>query len=722
MIFNPITIVTLGLIAFCSVVISQGPITLVTLNTESLVLFTLATISIALPFPHIDSGIKQTLLLRMNLLNLPFLLLAVTYYFSPEISHHFIVISNFGWLLLGTSLTIQLLLLAKSARLPLLSSTASGGLTAIACVSMLNVAISESPLTLLAAISAISVGGCIATLVALIPPVTYNSTLIAARTVPLVLVWIGAFIVQFAGFPRHELASSSGAQIQAAILVILMLIWTVLISRQEKDQSNGLLGTVTAPVVVHFKSIVVISLVLLGVLQAASYSATTVDDLGRYWSVADSVTFMREYPVWGNWDHSTILWMDLPAFPALIALAFMLFGHNYAAALAPIMIANIFLPLLLYGALTSWGNGRITSFSISVLVVVAPPLQIYSLGASEPDAIFITLLAGLLWLVGKSLASPRRTVLGLLIGITASLLILLRPEGILYGTSIAALAVLMDRRRWSVSLIAPCLLLLVPYALVSMDQLGRLWPTNRQELSLGHLIENIDLIRSYTSEKLARVILLNDFRFPTLLIGLSTLFVLGSVNQARRKLLTLIFPAIVLINIFVTLSVPTSTIRTDEIDEFIRHFAYPAPVIALLVATGLSQVDTWVNRTQLINRSIISLMALVVAGGLTVGSLYILATPEEFHHGNRSGSLLSADIYVNAPELWGHNMPVPCPPCEGQDKWDFDAFRDSLFANYGPHDAHSGSDGAAYQTLSGIFIFLGYFSLIAKRFNNRSTI
>lgn len=657
----------------------------------------------------------------MNLLNLPFLLLAATYYFSPEISHRFIVISNFGWLLLGSSLTIQLLLLAKSARLPLLSISASGGLTGIACISILNVAISESPLTLLAAISAISVGVCIATLVALIPPVTYNSTLISPRMVPLVLIWVGAFIVQFAGFPRHELASSSGAQILAAILVILMLAWTTLISRQ-KDVSKGLVGAVTAPVVVHFRSIVIISLVLLGILQAASYSATTADDLGRYWSVADSVTFIGEYPVWGNWGHSAILWMDLPAFPALIAFAFMLFGHNYAAALAPITFANIFLPLLLYAALTAWGNGRLVSFSISALVVVAPPLQIYSLGASEPDAIFITVLAGLLWLVGKSLTAPRRTIFGPLIGITASLLILLRPEGILYGTSIAALAVLIDRRKWSVSVIVPCILLLVPYALLSMDQLGRPWPTNRQELSLDHLIENIGVIRNFTSEKLARVILVNDFRFPVLLISLSGLFVLGSVNQARHKLPTLILPTIVLINIFVTLCVPTGTVRTDEIDEFIRHFAYPVPVIALLVAAGLSQVDTLINRTKRINRSIISLMALVVVGGLTVGSLYILATPEEFHHGNRSGSLLSADIYVNAPELWGHNMPLPCPPCEGQDNWDFDAFRDSLFANYGPHDAHSGSDGAAYQTLSGIFIFLGYFSLIAKRFNKHSTI
>jgi hypothetical protein len=97
---------------------------------------------------------------------------------------------------------------------------------------------------------------------------------------------------------------------------------------------------------------------------------------------------------------------------------------------------------------------------------------------------------------------------------------------------------------------------------------------------------------------------------------------------------------------------------------------------------------------------------------LLAGSLYLLATPEEFHHGNRSGSLLRADIYVNAPELWQHRLELPCPPCLAG-RWNFGAFRRTLFATYAPFDAHSSSDGAAYQTITGAFVALGLAASLA---------
>ncbi len=86
----------------------------------------------------------------------------------------------------------------------------------------------------------------------------------------------------------------------------------------------------------------------------------------------------------------------------------------------------------------------------------------------------------------------------------------------------------------------------------------------------------------------------------------------------------------------------------------------------------------------------------------TAATAYLLAGSHicwrhrrNFHHGNPSGSLLRADICVNAPELWRNRLELLCPPFLAG-RWNFGAFRRTLFATYAPLDAHSSSDGAAY--------------------------
>ena len=92
---------------------------------------------------------------------------------------------------------------------------------------------------------------------------------------------------------------------------------------------------------------------------------------------------------------------------------------------------------------------------------------------------------------------------------------------------------------------------------------------------------------------------------------------------------------------------------------------------------------------------------------LAAGSLYILGTPEGFHHGRRSRSLLAAGIYLNAPELWLN--PADLPP----HGWSFADFRRALIAWYKPFDNHSDSSGATFQTLTGAAAAAGLAALVA---------
>lgn len=226
------------------------------------------------------------------------------------------------------------------------------------------------------------------------------------------------------------------------------------------------------------------------------------------------------------------------------------------------------------------------------------------------------------------------------------------------------------------------------------------------------LAQNLDLARLHVWEFVARVLLLNDGRFPVLVGMLVVAFVLGSRVLANRQFALLALPLAVLGNLVVTMSISPVALSADEPQEFLRHVGPTFPVFVLVAACGADAVKRAAVRVRT-GGIVISVFGVIMAGYFTVGSLYLLATPEEFHHGNRSGSLLRSDIYVHAESLWRHPIELPCPPCLGSDGWDFHAFRSELFDHYRPYDAHSSSDGAAYQTLSGLFAALGFVAVLS---------
>ncbi len=660
-------------------------------------------------------GDRWPLLQRLTVTSLPFLAVVVAAYWSERLSHQLVATGDWGWLVLTAYAAIQVGLIALSAGIPRVTEAALGGLSGIGGAVIIHVAAFPSPLPPFWALVGLVAGATLAVFMTRLPPRPTRRTQysIPYRVLPLSLAWIGASVVAFPGSPRHELASSASVQVLAVVLTLSATGVVGLLWHSERRGIDGLFAATVIPLKAIGPVVVTASLLALGALQAASYSAVTADDLGRYWSVADSLRFFGTYPVW---DVGLFAWMDLPILPLLMAASFQLLGHSYASALAPIAVANLFLPLLIYGASLAWGAGQRVAFAVAVLVVVAPPIQIYSLGSAEPDAVFITMLAGSMWLLGTGIRSPRRIHWGLALSLAIGALVLSRPEGMLYGASVAGVVILVDRRRWSLSVLAVAFILVAPFVLLSLDQVGRPWPTNRQELAVSNLASNLSLVAEVTWEKLARVVLLNDIRFPILVGAALAAFAVGAVVHIRRCRWVALLPIAVGVNVMVSLSVPADTVRTDELDEFVRHFAYPIPVFAVFVATGLTEVGRLLSTISRGNR-LLPFVGPAFAAWLVAGSLYLLATPEEFHHGARSGSLLTADIYVNAPELWGHNLELPCPPCRGE-AWNFEAFRHGLFDNYRPFDVHSGSDGAAYQTLSGVAVALGFLALLSSQFRS----
>ena len=80
-------------------------------------------------------------------------------------------------------------------------------------------------------------------------------------------------------------------------------------------------------------------------------------------------------------------------------VSFALFGHTLTAAHVPLLLANIALPFVLYALYLRLTGHRLWAFVGASLILFLPFLQIYTLGASEPDPVLIVLVAALVWRV-----------------------------------------------------------------------------------------------------------------------------------------------------------------------------------------------------------------------------------------------------------------------------------------------------------------------------------
>ncbi|MYA59986.1 MAG: hypothetical protein F4X40_05430 [Chloroflexi bacterium] len=509
-----------------------------------------------------------------------------------------------------------------------------------------------------------------------------------------------AVIASFPAAPRHELTTSAGAQVLGGLLAILLAAVSVGLLRAERRTPDAsVLQIAKLAASMNIQVVVPLSLLLIGALQAASYSAVTMDDLIHFWSVADSVVWEGTYPFWSNRT-------DLPVYPMTLVLSFGLLGHTYPAALAPLFVANLFLPLAIYGASRAFDAGRTIAYVVAVLSVVFPLIQIYSLGSVEPDPIFILLLALATLAVGRTVGSPERLVWVVLLGLLAGLAATTRPEGPLYA-ALFVLAPVIVLRKATMGLAALSAAAIVsPFVLYVYSGLGRPWPTASQSFSLPQLVDNAGEIGSFTWRAASRVVLMNDIRFASLLGLILALFLVGALELARRNPGLALIPLSAVINIVGTIGLGEATIRPGELSEFVRHIAYPLPVVGVVVSVGVGAVSGILEQRRRV-RSIAVVLSIAAAVYLAAGSLYVLGTPEEYFHGHNTGSLLTNQVYVNAPELWQNPFDLPCLPCP-ETAWHFAEFRARLFDWYRPFNNRSDSAGSSYQTLTAAVASFGF--------------
>ena len=649
------------------------------------------------------------------LLGLPLAGVAAAMHLSPDFAHLVTQLTALGWVL-GAALPLSIALTAQRAGGSSVGvDLAYGGAAGLGSAVLVHVAaVDASEFDPVWALIGWVLGAAVIGGLARLPPRPAARTPrgLAWRTLPFAAAWIMAVVTAIPGAPRHELATSAGAQALAVTVAIELLLLALALWWGERIRGvsspwQGLRLTLRR----FLPAITTGTLLIVGALQAASYSAVTMDDLARFWIVADRLTDSGHFPVW---DDRT--WATLPGLPIAVLMAFALLGHTFPAVLAPMFLANTLLPWLIYRATLALGTHQAPAFAVALLAVIFPPIQIYSLGAAEPDPMFIAILAATAWAFAHALRTPHPRWSPLVLGGLAAVLTATRPEGPLYGGLLVLAALAGLRSRWAVGGGVIFAGLLLPLVVFSLAELGRPWPTPGQEFGFDSLVHHAGVIGGSTWPKVARVVLLNDVRFPLLMAAILALFAIGAVHASRRRWALAALPAAAILNVVIALSLtPTNItgtptdIRAHLPDDFVRHVAYPLPIVAALAAVGLTAL------AQLTPRRLHAVaLAIGVASAvyLAAGSLYLLGTPEEFHHGHNSGSLLPDNIYVNAPELWMQPLEIPRAGS------DLPEFRRTLFAWYAPFDNRSDptgskSAGAAYQTLTAAVAALGFGALLA---------
>ncbi len=511
---------------------------------------------------------------------------------------------------------------------------------------------------------------------------------------------------------RHLLITSGGARVLAGLLLGLAVYAGWLL--RPGDPAGGL-ERAQARLAGHRGRLLAGTLLGIGLLQAGSYRAVTMDDLARYWIVADDVLAGQGYPTWSAGmgiaqatAGETVV--DAPLLPLLMALCFGTSGHWYHSAQLPIMLANVALPGVIFLALRAVVRRDDIALAAALLTVLFPPFQIVVLGAAEPDAVFVLELAAAMGLLARmARGAGRGDAAGL--GAVLVLVALTRPEGPVYAVVIAAVALALNRsRRWAI----PGLMAVAGMALFAAAialTTDALWPPRSSGFAPAHIGQNLEFMRTGAYDHYAGVLLLADWRGPLLLALLAGLFTLGTGKLAARRSALVALPLATLAQVTLTMAVAPEGFHREEPSEMFRHLAYGLPFVTAMAALGAREL---LSGNWRIGASGPLLALLAVA--LISGELYVLGTPEEWYHAQNSGSLLrGGDIYVQALDMFKNPIALPCDGCTAAEGGAFDGFRERLFAHYSEFDMHGSTVGMSYAVLTGVLSAVALAAALARR-------
>jgi hypothetical protein len=530
--------------------------------------------------------------------------------------------------------------------------------------------------------------------------------LAVATAVPMTLIYLSDEANHHFYFAMVHLKQVSSLTLLAGLVLL-----TLFLQLLEYERAGGLplRGALEAAIQRASQPFCLLILLLMGLLQGAAYLTYLGNDFLRYWAIADALSTASPYPAMVSGPEYISGGMppylvDLPLFPALLAISFALFGHNTIGGYLPIVLSNLIVPPLTYLFFREVVRSRMAAFSLTALVVLFPPMRFYTLNWPVPDATFFAALMGCAWLFVRAVRGEQRAGLWLLFGLVAAAAALTRPEGAAYA-GMYLLFALTRAPAWRHRILAGLAFALPvgAFSTVLLATFGVLWPQNWSgTVGTQSALGNWQVLSAGTLEMFASSIRLS---VPELLAYTGLLLVLalvGSWPGLYRPGLVAVLMAPAWLNLVLVLMADPWVSGAHLWLDFFRHVSYPLPFLLLGAWIAVRGALRAFRAGAVQSAGLIFLNGLLIAGVLWNVHFLTKPTPP---FGSDAGMLL-ADDRVNFADVVQHRLDLPVlefRSSEGRSvpvideefqRW----YPAAVRAHYGPLDPLRRTTGTAYQT------------------------
>ncbi len=512
------------------------------------------------------------------------------------------------------------------------------------------------------------------------------------------------------------------SQPKSLTILLILVVTTILLQTiyLEKGRETALLLAAQEGIRRAREALIVCLLVALGALQATAYLPPPGMDFSRYWIVADGLGAGIPYAANTTVDNAnaaagmTPFIIDLPLYPAMMAIAFALFGHNVAAGYFPIIVANIVLPALIYLLFRELVPHRALAVTLTGLLALFPLLRFYTLNFPVPDSIFLAMLMLCSWMLVKIVKGGGSIPLWMMFGASAAAAALVRTEGVAYVCIYVIVAISTPATwRQRASGLATFLLPMGTFSLITLAAFGTPWPrTFVNTLSIDNIQGNLPVL--VADEFFMSAIRLSSLQ---LVVGWGVLLILallGSLpNVHRPRRLSMLFvPA--WINLFVVYMANPRVSGARLWFDFFRHVSYVLPLFVLGAGVALAFAVARVQEKTYRLLALVVLNALLFAG--VMWEVQALSKPA-WNFGPDAVNVLSQDR-VNLIDYVIHPFELPKIEYEllgGHGEPVFPqgfmlTYPDPLIEFYGRYDAVKQMTGIANQTGS-LFTYLAALAL-----------
>jgi len=490
---------------------------------------------------------------------------------------------------------------------------------------------------------------------------------------PILILTVPVIILAYTSDQFYELLEWPYKHMQfvAAFLILLCAQETLQAASLAILNSNkGAIQAVREALTKRSSAMIITSLVVVGVLQAAAATSPVGDDIGKYSEAAQALLNRDPYPVHRAAAYLIDVGMSpdspaMPLLPIILAASYSIFGTTTAGMVAGLAAIAAVFPLAMYWACRNLTGSRIAGYACSALLTLFPVYQIHVLGTPVPDTLFVVTLLALAALAVNANGSTRWRY-WIAMGVANGLVANSRPEGLSFSIAVLGTLLLFHiRKRQFWGAVLAYLLVIAPFALTYRSVAGSFWPTTfGGTVGLEHLDANLSYLHYFALPWYEQAIGLPAPALAVAGVAIVITIIAGGLLILKNCPALLFIPLLGVGYIATSLLLHPIILMSYTPVDALRHWSSGIPFVVLTIAyalhTGIRAAGIRMARQPLRTALVVALVALLCA--VIYYEVERLARPEPHFEGQASllwtgSSYLLTDVFAYSTPLPGKNDP-----------------------------------------------------------------